>query len=115
MNAQFRQGFAGRRRSKYGAVRTEVDGLSFASKKEATRYSALKLLERVGEISGLTLQPRFSLDVGGFHICTYVADFAYRDKSGAQVTEDTKGVVTDVFAIKKRLMKAVHGINVVLS
>jgi dsDNA-binding SOS-regulon protein len=65
--------------SKYGAVRTEVDGISFASKKEARRYSELKLLERAGEIADLQLQPRFPLTVNGVRVCTYVADFQYRD------------------------------------
>jgi hypothetical protein len=35
-----------RKRSKYSAVPTEVDGIRFDSKKEARRYADLKLLER---------------------------------------------------------------------
>ncbi len=47
--------------SKYKAVRTEVDGIKFASKKEARRYGELLLLQRAGEISNLELQVPFLL------------------------------------------------------
>jgi hypothetical protein len=32
------------KRSKYGAKKTEVDGITFASKKEAKRYAKLKVM-----------------------------------------------------------------------
>jgi|SRR5476651_541189 hypothetical protein len=106
-------------RSKYGAVPTVVDNVRFASQKEARRYSELKLLQKIGEISALDLQPRYELKVhspydmsGPFKICTYVGDFAYIEKGGKQVVEDVKGVKTPVYRLKKRLMKAVFGIEV---
>lgn len=106
----------GAKRSKYGAVRTVVDGVSFASKREARRYSELKLLERAGEIDELKLQPRYPLIVNGQKVCTFVADFAYRQGPLYQpVVEDCKGVQTDVFRIKRKLMAACLGIEVVLS
>lgn len=70
--------------SKYHAVRTTIDGITFASKAEARRYAELKMLEKAGEIKGLELQPRFRLmapELGsGFdlHIGDYVADFRYQ-------------------------------------
>ena len=99
---------------KYGAVPTEVDGIRFASKAEAKRYGELKLRERAGEIAGLVLQPRFPLTVNGVKIGTYVGDFLYYDKD-CQVTtvEDVKGVATPVYRIKRRLMQALHGIEIV--
>jgi hypothetical protein len=108
----FRPGFAARR-SKFGNVRTLHDGINFASKREATRYAELKLLERAGEISDLKLQVRFKLAVNGEHICTYVADFTYRDKAGRSIIEDAKGFETDVFRLKRNLMRAVFGVEVV--
>ena len=48
--------------SKYGAIRTTVDGVTFASKAEARRYAELKLLEQAGEIKGLELQPKFDIE-----------------------------------------------------
>lgn len=50
-------------RSKYGAVRTTVDGVVFHSKREAARYQELRLLEKAGEIRNLELQPVYSLHV----------------------------------------------------
>lgn len=100
--------------SKYGAVRTEVDGITFASKREARRYSELKLLERAGEIADLELQPRYPLVVNGVKVCTYVGDFLYRPTfRGAvmaqPVVEDAKGFKTPEYKLKAKLFRAVHG------
>ena len=91
--------------SKYRNVRTEVDGITFASKREAKRYSELKLLERGKQISGLTLQPRYPLVVNGHKVCTYVGDFLYHER-GKLVCEDTKGMRTDAYGIKRKLFMA---------
>ena len=103
------------RRHKYGARRTVVDGHSFPSAKEARRYGDLKLLERTGLISDLTLQPRFKLVVADELICTYVADFSYVIENGERVVEDSKGVQTDVFKLKRKLMRACLGIEVLIT
>lgn len=101
---------------KYGNKPTEVDGIRFASKAEARRYSNLKLLERAGEISNLRLQPRYPLVVSGQLVCTYVGDFEYLDNNHDRlVTEDTKGVKTKDFVIKAKLFHALYGREVVLS
>ena len=47
--------------SKYRAVKTTIDGITFDSKKEAAEYGRLKLLEQAGVISDLELQPRFEI------------------------------------------------------
>jgi hypothetical protein len=99
--------------TKYGAIRTEVDGITFASKAEARRYAELKLMERAGVIRDLVLQPRYELCVTGERICWYVADFAYTDNAtDAPVVEDVKGVKTSVYRLKKKLMYACKGITV---
>lgn len=96
--------------SKYGAIKTEVDGITFASKKEARRYSQLRLLERVGEITDLKLQPRFPLTLNGIKVCTYVADFQYRDLGTDEVVvEDVKGVRTALYKLKAKFFSALHG------
>ena len=51
------------RKNKFGAVKTVIDGITFASKKEAERYKILALLESQGKIDNLRLQPRFPLMV----------------------------------------------------
>lgn len=100
---------------KYRNVPTVVDGRRYASKREAKRSGELRILERGGIISDLKEQVSFNLTVGRVLVCKYIADFTYRDRAGTLVVEDAKGVQTDVFRIKAKLMKAVHGIDVVLS
>ena len=90
---------------------TEVDGIRFASKREANRYSELKLLERAKVIKDLQLQVRFPLKINDQLICTYVADFQYLE-NGKQVVEDTKGVKTREYILKKKLMLALYQISI---
>lgn len=96
---------------KYRAIRTEVDGIKFASKAEAKRYGVLKMMQMAGEITGLKLQPKFSIVVYGQKVCDYVADFQYV-RHGEAITEDVKGMKTPIYRLKKRLMLAVHGIEI---
>ena len=98
--------------SKYGAIRTEVDGFVFASKREAHRYSELKLAERNGDISGLELQPNFPLIINGKKVATYIADFRYTER-GQVVVEDSKGFRTAVYRLKKKIVEAQYGIEII--
>lgn len=98
--------------SKFGNIPTRVDGRLFHSKLEAARYSELKALQAGGLITGLECQPKFSLDVDGIHVCTYIGDFQYYESDGRLVVEDVKGHATEVYKFKARLMLAVHGIEV---
>lgn len=96
------------RGNKYGAKRTEVDGIHFDSKMEAEYYRQLMLLQRAGVITDLELQPQFVLldpftkngkRVNGI---VYRADFQY--KEGAKtVIVDVKGAKTEGFKLKKKL------------
>lgn len=95
------------RGNKYKAVRTEVDGITFDSKREATRYMELMLLQRAGEIERLELQPKYDCIVNGRKICTYRADFRYFTKENS-VVEDVKGMKTAVYRLKKKLVEALY-------
>lgn len=99
--------------SKYKNVKTIVDGIEFDSKKEAGRYSELKLLKRAGKISDLEMQVRFELipKQEGERSCHYNADFAYYE-NGNYVVEDTKGMRTKDYIIKKKLMLYRYGIKI---
>ena len=102
--------------SKYKNVKTNLDGLSFSSKREARRYADLTLLVRAGEIDSLELQPRFPMKVNGQKVCTYVADFRYRCViTGKSVIEDVKSPAsrTSVYLLKRKLMRAVLGLEIV--
>lgn len=106
--------------NKYGNRKTTLDGITFDSAKEANRYAELKLLERAGEISNLQLQRPFVLigaqkDENGKVIerpLKYIADFVYKDKDGKTVIEDAKGMRTDVYKIKRKLMLSIYGYRI---
>lgn len=104
--------------SKYGNVKTVVNGIKFDSKREAARYGELMLLWRAGEITELRLQPRFTLQEASMTpngdkipTITYVADFSYIDH-GELVVEDAKGVRTAVYKLKAKMMIDKFGIMI---
>lgn len=98
---------------KYGNKTIESDGHRFDSKREYARYCELKLLERAGEISCLDIHPSWELVVNGTRIGRYTADFAYRNKSGKLIVEDVKGVRTRDYVLRRKLMYALYGIDIV--
>lgn len=98
-------------RNKYGAHKTELDGITFDSKKEAKRYALLKQLERFGMISDLRRQVSFELQPGytnnqgkKIRAITYVADFVYK-QDGKEIVEDTKGFKTKEYQIKRKMFE----------
>jgi hypothetical protein len=99
-------------RSKYRNKKTVVDGITFDSMAEAARYRTLKVKLDAGEIKDLTLQKRFPVVINGVKVCTYVADFVYTHRLGGQVVEDVKGFITPMYRLKKKLVNAVHGVEI---
>lgn len=119
--------------NKYHSRKITIGGIAFDSKKESKRWQELCLLQRAGQITDLQRQvkfvliptqyekfPRHSKKTGkrlkdGIRTleqeCSYVADFVYM-KDGKQVVEDTKGVKTKDYIIKRKLMLHVHGIRI---
>jgi len=101
-----------KRKHKYGARRTTIDGTVFASAREANRYGELKLLEKAGQIRCLRRQVEYELHAfGGKVVGKYVADAVYLE-GGREIVEDTKGVRTEVYRWKKRHMLAEYGIRI---
>lgn len=114
------------KRSKYGAKKSG----GYDSRKEHRRASQLKLMQRADLISNLREQVSYELipaqygtcgkDLKGKtvrvlleHSCRYVADFVYTDnRTGQTIVEDTKGVRTKEYIIKRKLMLFVHGIRI---
>lgn len=102
------------KQNKYGAIKTEVDNILFASKKEAARYKQLKLQERTKIITNLVLQPSFLLqekfdkNFKHYRAINYIADFMYYDAiKKKDVVEDVKSVATktQVYMLKKKLFE----------
>lgn len=117
--------------NKYGNHKVTVDGITFDSKREATRYLELKTLEKTGKISLLERQKKFVLipaqyepDIIGprggkkkgkllEHECAYVADFVYYDEEAKEIViEDTKGVRTPDYIIKRKLLLWLRGYQI---
>lgn len=99
------------RRNKYGNKKTVIDGITFDSKKEASRYVDLSLLERIEEISDLELQPKFeiipAINWNGKRLRAryYIADFKYKQK-GIVIVEDVKSEISKkipVYTLKRQL------------
>ncbi len=114
-----------KKRSKFGATKVAINGIKFDSKKEAERYQHLELLQRASVISNLQVHPIFKLIVKGVHICDYEADFEYiRMEDSKRIVEDVKALgkkikgkkrfstKTPLYQAKKRLVKALYGINI---
>ncbi len=97
--------------TKYHAVKTTVDGITFASKREAHYYLIYKRLAELGTIKDLQLQPKFPFIYNGKKMFTYIADFSYVDGAGTHII-DVKGVETANFRLKKKLIEAQYGIEI---
>ena len=103
--------------SKYKNKKVEYKGIKFDSKKEYLRYLVLEDMQRKGEIEGLQLQvpfvliPPFQLNNIKYKGIKYIADFVYK-KDGKLVVEDVKGMKTDVYKIKKKLMAYMHKVEI---
>ena len=101
---------------KYRNIRTTIDGLTFDSKGEAARYVVLKRAADAGEITKLETQVSYRLEVNGQKVAVYRADFRYQVE-GVEVVEDFKSraTMTPVFRLKSKLMKAVHGVDILIT
>ena len=112
--------------SKYHSKKTEVDGILFDSKREAQRYQQLKLMVKAGVICDLKMQVKYELVPAQYidgkiveRAVTYTSDFEYyllKKQSygdvGQHIVEDVKGMRTEVYKIKKKLMLYKYGIRI---
>ena len=107
------------RRPKYGNEKTAGS----ASKRESHRLAELRLLEKAGKISDLRTQVRYELIPAQYELgkcieraVTYTADFVYEDLGvgipNLTVVEDAKGVRTQQYVIRRKLMLWLHGIRI---
>ena len=95
--------------NKYRNIKTVVDNITFDSKKEAARYSDLKLLETAHHIMHLETQPRFPLMINGKRVATYIGDFKYWSPSENEwIVEDVKSEATKtpLYRLKKKILEA---------
>lgn len=107
--------------SKYGNRTVITEDGKFDSVKEYSRWQELKLLQRAGEIYELKRQVPFVVipvqkDENGKILereVRYIADFTYRNmKDHRIVVEDTKGMRTKEYILKRKLMLYRNGIRI---
>ena len=108
------------KQSKFGNVKTEIDGHKFDSKKESEYYGSLKIKKQAGLIKDFKMQVKYNITVNKIHIANYFLDFLVENNDGSFDYIDIKGkdtktnkfVKTGVFALKKRLVEAIYGIKI---
>ena len=122
-------------KNKYYNIKTKAsDGTVFDSRKEAQRWEQLLLLQKAGKIVELQRQGEYELIPNQYETyerfsktgkrlkdgtrlierkADYIADFVYHDaETGELIVEDTKGVRTKDYILKRKLMLLVHGIKI---
>ena len=119
--------------NKYKNKKIVRNGETFDSLKEYRRYIELSLLEKAGTIQGLKRQVVYDLLPAQYEQVSmadyikskgrkargkcleravkYVADFVYTE-NGETVVEDTKGVRTKDYIIKRKMLLYFHGIKI---
>lgn len=115
------------KKNKFGAVKSESDGIKFDSKAEEKRYHHLKLRERLGEIQDLEVHPSWPLRSDDYELkirsrrypegkqCVFTADFKYFDiELDQDVIEDVKGIVTDLMKLRIAVFEMFYSERVVL-
>ena len=93
---------------KFRAIPTELDGIKFASKKEARRYRELRLLEKSGELLFFLRQVPFHLPAN----VKYVCDFLCFWKDETVTIEDVKGIKTSLYILKKKQVEATYPVKI---
>lgn len=103
------------RKSKYGNRKVILDGMTFDSGKEASRYVQLREMAVRQEIATLSRQVKYTLQEATVdsegkrqRAITYSADFVY-EQDGKVVIEDVKSVATaksESFRLRWRMLLA---------
>lgn len=100
------------KRSKFGNVKTTVDGIVFDSAREARHWVELQAFESSGEIQKLKRQVSYELHVNEIKVCKIILDFEcwVGDKL---IVLDSKGMRTPTYIIKKKMLDAEYGLEIV--
>lgn len=99
-----------------GNKKTVYNGITFDSKKEAKFAMMLDIDIKLKKILSYQVQKVFHIEINGVNVCKYIADFVVVKNDGSQVVVDVKSEYTrklPVYRLKKKLMKAVHGIDII--
>jgi len=112
--------------NKYHAKKTVYDNITFDSQKEGARYLELKMLEKAGKISHLTVQPKYKLAsphctvaYPNGRVAIYTPDFSYLSyDDNTLIVEDVKGgkgTMTEASKLRMAVFSALYGIQVTIT
>lgn len=93
---------------KFNAVPTTRNGIRFDSKLEARYYDHLLLLKRAGEIVFILRQVPFDLPGG----VKYRVDFQIFWANGEVTFDDSKGMETPDFKLKKKQVEDLYPVEI---
>jgi hypothetical protein len=98
------------RANKFGAVKTQLDGVKFDSAGESRRWAVLQLMQRAGQVEHLRRQVQVPLYFGDWLVAHLVLDFAYH-RDGKPVWEDfkSKATITPLWKLKAELFRLQFG------
>lgn len=102
-----------RKANKYRAKKITTDEGVFDSQMEYKRWCELRTMERARLITKLERQIEYPLVVNGVKIGKFTADHRW-EASGKVWVEDVKGVIVRDFTLRKKLMLAIYGIDVMV-
>jgi len=99
--------------NKYGAKKTEYNGVKFDSKKEADYCRDLDYKILLKEVISYEKQVRIRCEVNGKKICDYIIDFIVTYPDRVEYV-DVKGFKTPVFNLKKKLVESLHPFEIII-
>lgn len=98
------------RENKYHNNKCEADGIVFDSVLEKNYYCELKMRRMAGEIKDFELQvpfilqPSFKRNGKTERAIKYIADFVVHYPDGHKQVVDTKGMRTEMFKLKRKML-----------
>lgn len=94
--------------NKYHAEIVEYRDKKYDSKGEAEYAMKLDWRKKAGEITEITPQYPIKIIVNGVFICNYVIDFRIKLTNGICEYHEYKGMETDLWKLKWKLVKALY-------
>ena len=93
--------------NKFNNKKCEYGGYIYDSRLEGDYAQELDLRKKAGDIKDWDRQFKVSIDINGFHICNYYVDFRVFENDGSITLTEMKGMETEVWRLKKKLLEAV--------
>lgn len=108
-----------KRRGKYN-VSSKKDrtlaGVTYMSKLEMQYRAHLNILKKAkyneDKVVDIEEQVPFKIEINGKLICHYLLDFKVTYADGRIEYVDTKGVITDIYKLKKKMVEAIYPVKI---